>query len=140
MSALHRKLRDDRRGSVAVEFALAGTVLITMMLGTIGAGLLVWTHAGLQATANDTARCIAIGAPACADAPVYAAGLAGRWVFPGIINAANVSVAAASTCNGASGIYTRVTITSGHWASSVLPPPLDTWAVQVTACHLSDEA
>lgn len=139
MSAVRRTLRDDRRGSVAVEFALAGTMLMTMMLGTIGAGLLVWTHAGLQATANDTARCVAIGAPACADAPAYAVGMAAQWVFPGIINAANVSVIGESTCNGASGTYTRVTITSSHWAGSVLPAPLDTWAVQVTACHLAAE-
>ncbi len=132
-----RRWRRDRHGVVAVEFALAGVLLIAMVLGVIGAGLFVWTRSGLQAAANTTARCVALGSPDCASPTAYAVALANQWVFPGIITAADVTVAPATACNGATGNYTAVTITSAHWIGSVLPAPMNTLTITTTACYVS---
>jgi Flp pilus assembly protein TadG len=131
------RLRADRRGSVSVEFAIAGTMMVVITLGLVGAGLVSWTRSGLQAAAHATARCVALAAPACATPTSYATTLAGQWVFPGIISAADVSVTQATSCNGATGQYTRVTISSSHWVGSVLPDGQSSVAITVTACHLS---
>ena len=132
-----RRLRRDRGGAVSVEFAVAGLLMLTVTTGLVGAGLLGWTRGGLQAAAAATARCVAIGAPACAAPASYAATLAGRYVFPGIVSAGNVTVTTATSCNGASGQYVRVAIAGTHWLGSTLPVGQDTITVSVTACHLS---
>ncbi len=130
-------LSGDRRGVVSVEFAAAGMLMVAITMGLVGAGLLTWTRSGLQAAAHATARCVALGAPSCASPAAYAAALAGQWVFPGIITADNVSVSQATSCNGATGQYTRVTITGTHWLGSVLPAGQDNITISVTACHIS---
>jgi hypothetical protein len=112
-------------------------VLAVMTMGLVGAALIGWTRSGLQAAAVATARCVALESPACPAPAAYAVALAGQWVFPGVITAENVSVTADTSCNGASGNYTRVTINSGHWAASLLPVPHDIATLSVTACHLS---
>ena len=88
---MKRLLARDRRGAVSVEFAVAGVLMLSVTMGLVGAGLIGWTRSGLQAAATATARCVALGAPACAAPASYAATLAGQWVFPGIITAAEVS-------------------------------------------------
>jgi hypothetical protein len=125
------------RGTVSLEMALAGTLMTTMTLGVVGAAMAAWTRDGLQSAAATTARCVALGAPACAAPAAYAVSEASRMVFPGVISAANVTVAQASSCNGATGQYARITIAATHWLGSVLPPSLDTMTLTVTACHLS---
>lgn len=127
----------DRRGVVSVEFAVAGMLMVAITMGLVGAGLISWTRSGLQAAAHATARCVALGAPTCASPANYAVTLAGQWVFPGIISAADVAVSQATTCNGATGQYTRVTITGTHWLGSVLPAGQDSITISVTACHIS---
>ncbi len=132
-----RLFRRDRAGAVSVEFAMAGTMMLGVTMGLVGAGLIGWTTAGLQAAASATARCVALGAPACATPAAYAATMAGQFVFPGIISAADVTVTLATSCNGATGEYVRVAIGGTHWLGSVLPAGQDTITVSVTACHLS---
>jgi Flp pilus assembly protein TadG len=134
---MRRRLGHDRRGAVSVEFAVAGVLMLSMTTGLVGAGLLSWTKGGLQAAASATARCVALGAPACATPASYAATLAGQFVFPGIVSAGNVTVTTATTCNGATGQYVRVAIAGTHWLGSSLPVGQDTITVSVTACHLS---
>lgn len=134
---MRRTWRRDRRGAVSVEFAVAGVLMLSITMGLVGAGMIGWTRSGLQAAASATARCVALGAPACASAPGYAATLAGQWVFPGIISAANVTVTTTTTCNGATGQYVRVAIAGTHWIGSVLPAGQDNITLSVVACHLS---
>ena len=50
-----------RRGSVAVEFAMVGSMLITLTLAVFGAGMTLWVIIGLQSAAGSGARCGAIG-------------------------------------------------------------------------------
>lgn len=131
------RLGGDRRGALSVEMAVAAPVLIMGMMGVIGAGLVTWTKTGLQAAAMTTARCVAVGSAACPTPKDYAVTLAGQWVFAGIISVDDVTVTSATTCNGATGQYTRVEITANHWVNSVLPTPQDTIVLSVTACYLS---
>jgi hypothetical protein len=132
-----KRLFAARSGSVSLEMAVAGTLMATITLGVVGAAMAAWTRDGLQSAAATTARCVALAAPACATPAAYAVAEASRLVFPGVISAANVTVAQASSCNGATGQYARITIAATHWLGSVLPPSLDMMTLTVTACHLS---
>jgi hypothetical protein len=132
-----RRLAADRRAAVSVEFAVAGTLMLAITMGLVGAGLISWTRSGLQAAASATARCVALGSPACATPASYAVTLAGQWVFPGVIAPGDVTVTQATSCNGATGQYTRVDITGTHWLSSALPAGQNSITVNITACHLS---
>jgi hypothetical protein len=134
---LRRLWRGERRGSVSLEMGFAAAMLGTITLGLLGTTVVGWTRSGLQAAAMATARCVALGSPACASAETYAVNKAAGWVFPGIITAADVTVTAATTCNGANGSYTRVTISSSHWATKALPVPHSAATLTVTACYLS---
>ena len=46
----------DRRGSMAVEFAIVGPVLTLMLIGVMAYGGVFWTSHSLQQLANDMAR------------------------------------------------------------------------------------
>jgi hypothetical protein len=127
----------ERRGAVALEFAIIATVFLTLVLGAIELGLLYWTKNGLQLTAAMTARCVALGY-SCTDAAStksYATTMAESWVVPGVIG--NVSPPTyAQQCYSDPGTKTNfamVTITSSFWAW--LPPPLSNINLQVSACY-----
>ena len=122
-------LRRARSGSTAVEFALIAGVFLTLCMGILEAGLLMWTQGALQSTASLTARCAAIVSPDCTTGatpgtPQYAAAAANSWVFPGIIVNPSVNVVSTTVCTS-SVLYQKVTITSTYWAGSLLPPPLN---------------
>lgn len=46
----------DRRGAIAVEFALISPILILMLTGIVNYGSYFWTSHALQQMANDAAR------------------------------------------------------------------------------------
>ncbi len=117
------KLRDDRRGATALEFALVASVFLPICLGILDAGLLLWTKGALQTTAALTARCAAIASPTCADIQQFAVTTAGSWVFPGIISKVDVSPAPSVVCI-ANVPFMTVSITTRYWAGTILPPPL----------------
>jgi len=123
----------DRAGVTSVEFALVASLLILLLTGTLSIGLLTWTASMLQSVALQTARCVAIGSSACPSGPTYAVTLAQKTLFTGVINAANVTVSSASSCNGASGSYTKVAISSSYW-SGALTPALNS-VVNATLCY-----
>ena len=121
-------LRRARSGSTAVEFALIAGVFLTLCMGILEAGLLMWTQGALQSTASLTARCAAIASPDCTTGatpgtPQYAVAAAKSWVFSGIISNSNVVSTTTACTSGV--IYQKVTITSTYWAGSLLPPPLN---------------
>lgn len=51
-----RRLLADRRGSIAVEFAIAVPVLLTAMVGVVEVGRLFWTRHALEFAIEETAR------------------------------------------------------------------------------------
>lgn len=124
----------ERRGSVALEFAITAAIFLTIVVGGIDVGLLWWIKNGLQVTAAMTARCMALGS--CSDPRSYAVQMANNWAVPGAINSNGVSLSTTSLCYSSQGTYNKfakVTITSPFWAG--LPPPLPHITLQVSACY-----
>ena len=56
MRQLFSRLRRDREGSVAVEFALAGPVLIGMFMGVLQIGVGMQNYNALRGISGDVAR------------------------------------------------------------------------------------
>ena len=138
----------DTRGATTVEFAVTGWLLCMLTFAVVEAGLLWWLKSGLQVAASMTARCGAIGynqnfattaCPKGASATIqaYAVSTANTFVLPGALTAANVTLNGASgfvsSCNGQTGNYFSVTVSSGFF--TFLPPPLGNQTVSGTACY-----
>lgn len=132
--AVLRRLAAQRRATTSVEFALVGSMMLLATFGTLDLGLLLWTQNALQSTAALAARCAAISSPLCSDVTNYTVSLAGNWVMPGVISADNVTATSVGTCNGATGTFEQVAITSSFWAN-VLPPPFHNQTLTVSACY-----
>lgn len=56
MAALLRRLRMDRDGSVAIEFALIGPALFGMLLGVLHIGIGMQSYNALRSVSGDVAR------------------------------------------------------------------------------------
>jgi Flp pilus assembly protein TadG len=138
-----RGLEYDTRGSTSVEFAVVGMLLCLVTFGVVETGLLWWLKSGLQLTASLTARCGAVGYTygtskfLCIDTLTtqnYAVATAQTWLIPGMITASNVTVnGKVTSCNGSTGNFFSVSISSGYFQS--LPPPLGNYtSLSTTAC------
>jgi Flp pilus assembly protein TadG len=138
MSRLHRpSIGRDTWAGAALEMAFVTPVLIPMLLGPLELGLYWWTKTTLQSVANETARCVAIGNPACTTtttSPNYAANLAQSWSSYPVISAADVTVTAVSACNGVTGSFKQVVIRNHQW-SNVFHYPISAAISNITACY-----
>lgn len=123
---LRARLRADRRGETALEFALVGGLFVLLLLAPIELGLMVWTGSSLQQVAEQTARCAAIGSSLCSGSNTpqsFAVSLASKWVGPKAITAANVTANTTTGCNNATtGSFEQVTISSSIWAGALISP------------------
>ena len=126
-----RRLRVDRRGTAALEFALVGGLLVLLLLGCVEAGLMMWTGSALQSVAAQTARCTAIGS--CANPQQYAVSLAGQWIGGNAITTSDVTVSAGNSCHGQAGAFAIVTISESIWADTFFQP-IAGGTQSVTAC------
>jgi Flp pilus assembly protein TadG len=133
---LIRSICNDTLGATALEMAFVMPVLIPMLLGPLELGLMWWTDTTLQSVANMTARCAAIGNPACATPSTYAVNLATSWSSFAVIAAADVSATSATTCNGVTGVFEKVTIRNHRW-SSAFTYPFSAASFTLTACYPS---
>jgi Flp pilus assembly protein TadG len=134
------RLARQRRGVVAAEFAICGSLVVLVMLFVLEVGLMAWTRVALNAAAANAARCAVLNSSACPSVPNYAVAAVQNWLFPNAISAANVTVQTGVSCNGATGKYTIVTVTSAGWATmlpSVLPAPLSTPSITASSCYVS---
>eukprot|EP01037_Dinobryon_pediforme_P012523 gene12523-12612_t len=130
-----RGLSADERGVSGVEFAMLALPLLIMTLGSIELGLMMWTTNVLEATADDTARCVAIAGAGCSDGPSYAVSQATQSLFSGAISASEVSVQNGASCNGLAGSFVVVTITAHRWGASGLVSALSRAAIVAKACY-----
>ncbi|MCB8875908.1 TadE/TadG family type IV pilus assembly protein [Acidisoma silvae] len=130
-------IKRSKAGVAAVEFAMAWPLAFVIFAGTFSIGTICWIQSGLQVVAFGTARCLAIGETACpaGNGPAYAVSLANTRLYKNVITASNVAVTSATTCNGASGSYSQVTITDSSWIANVLPSKLSKLALVVKACY-----
>ncbi len=113
-----RRLSRDRRGAAALEFAIAGSAFFLLMLGLIGFGLRLFTQQAMEATALQTARCVAIGASACSSAAAYAVSTASAFGVVGlttsgvsIVNSATATTDASACSPPGGNIFVQVTLT-----------------------------
>ena len=128
----------DRRGVAAIEFALLGGILIAMCVATIEIGLLFWGQSALEAAAAQTARCLAVQSPQCPSAGTYAANVVSKWMFTGVVSAGDVTAnGAATSCNGSSGNFETVTITSSYFATWLpsFVPQFANRSLSASACY-----
>jgi Flp pilus assembly protein TadG len=146
--ALVRQLGACRRGAAALEFALIGSVLVSLTFAGIGAGLIFWTYASMQSTAGLVARCAAVGSGVASSpcnttdgAKSYAVTTMSTYVpIANVITTSGVSITNVTTCppgaNGATGNFKKVTIQSSFWSDSAVPLPAS-WptTLSVTACY-----
>jgi len=133
----HRlELLRDRRGVSSLEFAIITTSLMLLCFGSLELGLLFWTQTVLNATATRTARCVAIGSSACSNAQSYAVNLVTSAMFSGVISSADVTSQSVTSCNGTSGTFQQVSISSSYlldWQPAFVPALNRT--VSVSACY-----
>ncbi len=136
-----RSLMAHRGGSTAVEFALLVIPLFLLLFGIVEYGRLSWTTQALQQIAIDTARCMGVTGPNCADST--GAYSAARTTASVATAAAELSVAPptvaldrAATCGGASG-FSQITLTTTF--TTAVPQLLDAFAngttLTGTACY-----
>ena len=103
---LLRRLRDDRRGASAVEFAMVAGPLLLLLFGTIEFGRLMWLRQALEETATAGARCMGIPQPQCMSGNDYNAAATRAFIIEeaagwGLKLAADdVAVDRAATCSG----------------------------------------
>jgi Flp pilus assembly protein TadG len=57
--------RGDRAGTAALEFALAVTPLLLLILGIIEGGLLLWSWQALEGAVIEAGRCASLDAASC---------------------------------------------------------------------------
>jgi Flp pilus assembly protein TadG len=136
------RLRREKRGSITVEFGILIGLLVSLTIGSVEIGLLMWVRGNLQSVAALVARCGAIGALGVGDCTntastkAYAVSVAESWLFTGVITTSEVTpVSAATTCKAATGKFFTVSITSSKLANGLLPLPFSQNAITVTACY-----
>jgi Flp pilus assembly protein TadG len=134
-----------RRGAVTLEFAMVGSVLIILTLAVFGAGMAFWVITGLQSAAGTAARCGAIGQDATATCATidqtntHARSLASDRAGSGVVATADVvsSVSGATTCNGFTGKFYTVSISSSWFTSGALAfvvAPFNLTIITVSSC------
>jgi len=115
LSLLH-----DRKGGVAVEFALVAPTFLMILFLIMDGGRLMFAKQSLNELAAATARCAAIKAAGCdtaANAQGWAVSRGNARSAMNIANS-NVTVTASTTCNGVANM-TKVTITR-PWANGAM--------------------
>lgn len=130
-----RRLSAERDGTAALEFALVGPIFVSIVLFTVGVGMLLWAKGAMQVAAARTARCTAISSPDCPDPQAYAASLIRAWGVSGIVPTVVVSVRSVSTCDGTTGRFSAVAITGGGPAGLI--SPLSSVTLNASACYPS---
>ncbi len=109
-------MRFGRRGTTALEFAVAAPALMILMFGGFEFGRLQWTWQAMQLAGDQTARCVAISGAACTTPSTYAVNTAKTYGAVALV-AADVAV-----------VNTPAAITS----TTACSPPSGNTAVKVT--------
>ncbi len=120
-------------GTAALEFAMAVSPLLLLMLGIIEGGLLLWSWQALEGAAIDAGRCAALDATSCqnvattpANTTSYAASAAQARGL-GSVTSSNVSVAtgtaAQALCGNTTAGVVAVTLTYKFKMIGFIPLP-----------------
>lgn len=130
-----------RRGATTLEFAMVGTVLVVLTLSVFGAGMALWVITGLQSAVGSAARCGAIGTDCAtiAQTNTFARTLASSRAGSGVVATTDAvsSVSGVTTCNGFTGKFYTVSISSSWFASGALAfvaAPFNLSTITVSSC------
>ena len=127
MTSWITRLRRDKRGAAAVEFAAVIGPLLLLTLGVFEFGRLLWTREALQETASAGARCMGMSATSCASGGSYSSGntmtyvesVASNW---GVTLAnTNITLNNSATCAGVSAPNGFSTVTISYTFQSIVP-------------------
>jgi len=100
--ALHKFARHEH-GSTAVEFALLLPAFASLMVGTLYAGLVVYSAAGLHSAVEQAARCYSVNATTCGSSSATVTYAQGQYHG---INSPNFTAATAACGHQVSGTVT----------------------------------
>jgi len=131
-----------RSGAAALEFALAVTPLLLLILGIIEGGLLLWSWQALEGAAIEAGRCAGLDATSCqnvattpANTASYAATAANARGLPSVTSS-NVTVSTGATakalCGNTTANVVAVAIAYKFKMISLIPLPSNLTA---TACY-----
>jgi Flp pilus assembly protein TadG len=108
--SLPYRLGRDERGTTSIEFALVVPMLFTLIFSLIEADVAIFNFQQIQAVANDTARCVAIGSNLCSSgAANYAINLSAPAHAVGGVTTSMVTSNTTATCGGQTNM-TKITI------------------------------
>jgi len=132
-----RALLRDRKGGVAVEFALVAPTFLMIMFLILDGGRLMFAKQSLNELTVATARCAAIQATGCdtaANAKSWAVSRGNARSAMNIANS-NVTVTTSTSCNGVANM-TKVTITRpwANGAMGLLPGHLAPTSLSSSSC------
>jgi Flp pilus assembly protein TadG len=103
----------DDKGTTSLEFALVVPLLFTLIFSTMEVFFVLFSWQQVQAVAIDTARCVGISSPKCANgAGNYAATVSAPAHALGGLTAAMVTVNPVPACGAQYGVIeTQITVT-----------------------------
>lgn len=99
---LLRRLRANRAGVVAAEFAIVSPVLLGLLFGTIEYGLALFSYSSMQTAARDVARQVAVNSLSFAGAPAELKSRLPAWMR----NQATITLTQTTPANPATNVYT----------------------------------
>lgn len=127
---LARRLVRGTRGASAVEFALVTPVLLSLLLGLVEYGRLMWTRQVVYETAFNTARCASMDNAICGNSTTIKSYAVTRGGKNGIVlTQGEVTPTLATACNG----YTSNRVVIAHAMTTVLPAWLLAFPTTITA-------
>jgi hypothetical protein len=118
------RLRTDRSGASAVEFAIILPVFVLLVLGSISAATLLFAMSGLNYAVEDAARCAAVNKTLCPDAVSTTNYALSKYVGPPIAPVFTYSTGGCGNTVTATGVY-----------SLDLVPQLSQVPMKASACH-----
>lgn len=117
----------DRRGVAATEFALVLPVLITLLIGTMQYGLLLFTYSSMLEAARNATRRLAVGAASESQARDAALLVLPAWIASG-----NWTITPEdSATTGTTAVQTTISVSSQFAAVLNLVPMPSTLTVRV---------
>jgi Flp pilus assembly pilin Flp len=123
---LWRRLRADRSGASAVEFAIVLPVFILLVMGSISAAMLIFSVSSLNYAVEDAARCAAVNKVLCPDAQHTQDYALSRYAGPPITPVFTYSTDGCGNTVTATGVYALDIV-----------PQLSRIPVKASSCHPS---
>jgi Flp pilus assembly protein TadG len=123
---LFARLLHDRRGSIAVEFALLFPLQILLIVGGLDLVLATLTEERLNFATEAAARCGAVSSPLCSTPEATAAWAAQQSVGVPNISATNFGVTFDATCGG-------ISVSASYRYSGMVLPTIN---LEAAACYV----